>query len=120
MFLQITVILECLPAILTPPVTIVHVVVEVVGIVEVLVAALAISMARRVGVVLNEARMRREISVAVVAVVVRRRVIQVLDKSGIVVEVTTTGLADVPPVMVDMPNHRFRRLGDACVWGVEG
>ena len=75
MVLQITFIHECLLTILTPPVTVVHVVIKVVGIDEVFIAALAISMTRRVGVVLNEARLRREIPIAVVAVVVRRRLI---------------------------------------------
>jgi len=74
-FLQITLICECLPAILTPPVTVVHVVIKVIGIDEVLIAALTIVMTLRVGEVLNEAEVRREISVAVLAVIVRRRVI---------------------------------------------
>jgi len=74
-FLQITFIRECLPAILTPPVKVVHVVIEVIGIGEVLIAALTIVMTRRVGEVLNEAEVRREISVAILAVIVRRRVI---------------------------------------------
>lgn len=74
-FLQIIFIHECFPAILTPPVAVVHVVIKIVGIIEVLIAALAICMTRRVRVVLNEAGVRQEISVAVVAVVVRRRVI---------------------------------------------
>ena len=113
MVLQIPFRRECFITIPAPPVTVVHVVIKFVGIVEVLIAALAISMTWRVGVVPNEARVRREISVASVAVVVRRRVIEVLHKSGIVVEITITGLTNMPTVIVDMPNHWYRRSGDA-------
>ena len=51
--------------------------------------------------------MRREIPVAVFTVVVRRRVIQMLHKSGIVIEATITGIANMllGPI-VDMPNHQ--------------
>ena len=75
MVLQILFPREYLITIPAPPVTVVHVFIKFIGIVEVLIAGLAISMTWRVGVVTNEARVRREISVASVAVVVRRRVI---------------------------------------------
>lgn len=75
MFLEPCFPYECLIAISAPPVTVVHVAIKVVFVVEVLIAALAIIVSWRVGVVLHKARVRREIPVAVVAVVVRRRAI---------------------------------------------
>ena len=41
-----------------------------------------------------------------------------LHKTGIAVEVTVTGLTNVPPVTVDMPNHLSWRLEYVRVWGL--
>ena len=97
---------ECLIAISAPPVTVVHVAIKVVRIVEVLFADLAIIVSWRVGVVLYKARVGREITVAGVAVVVRRGAIQVLHKSRIIVEATITRVANMAPVIVNTPNHQ--------------